>query len=139
MEGGRTYLGRSAACHGIVTGEEAIPRDRVAEGSKGRITPKPGGRPERKGSGEYITRSQERVTAEKPIWGLPDSSSEAPRGVYEGTESFPGDGLYRKPGYSHLAQPAEPPYADPHVRWCGRGGRAIVPPIPIVTFGLHES
>ena len=32
---------------------------------------------------------------------------------------------------SHLAQPAEPPYADPHVRWCGRGGRATVPPIPI--------
>jgi len=31
--------------------------------------------------------------------------------------------LYRKPGYPHLAQPAEPPYADPHVRWCGRGGR----------------
>src|SRR5271169_1587470 len=34
---------------------------------------------------------------------------------------------------SHLAQPAEPPYADPHVRWCGRGGRATVPPIPIST------
>src|SRR5271167_1715265 len=32
---------------------------------------------------------------------------------------------------SHLAQPAEPPYADPHVRWCGRGGRATVPPIPM--------
>src|SRR5208337_1473148 len=24
------------------------------------------------------------------------------------------------------------PYADPHVRWCGRGGRATVPPMPIV-------
>jgi hypothetical protein len=41
----------------------------------------------------------------------------------KGTESLSGDALYRKPGYSHLAQPAEPPYADPHVRWCGRGGR----------------
>src|SRR5208283_2240394 len=35
---------------------------------------------------------------------------------------------------SHLAQPAEPPYADPHVRWCGRGGRATVPPIPIAAY-----
>ena len=25
----------------------------------------------------------------------------------------------------------EPPYADPHVRWCGRGGAARLPPIPI--------
>ena len=31
-----------------------------------------------------------------------------------------------------LAQVAEPPYADPHVRWCGRGGAARLPPIPIV-------
>ena len=29
------------------------------------------------------------------------------------------------------AQVAEPPYADPHVRWCGRGGAARLPPIPI--------
>src|SRR5271167_265774 len=37
------------------------------------------------------------------------------------------------PGHGHtvLGQPAEPPYADPHVRWCGRGGRATVSPIPI--------
>src|SRR5208283_486040 len=39
---------------------------------------------------------------------------------------------------SHLAQPAEPPYADPHVRWCGRGGRATVPPIPIVPSMLDS-
>ena len=59
--------------------------------------------------------------AENPIlFGLPDSRrSEAPRGVYEGTESFTGDALYQKPGYAHQAQPAEPPYADQHVRWCG--------------------
>src|ERR671924_789277 len=30
-----------------------------------------------------------------------------------------------------LAQPAEPPDADPHVRLCGRGGRATVSPMPI--------
>jgi hypothetical protein len=29
------------------------------------------------------------------------------------------------------AQLTEPPYADRHVRWCGRGGRATVPPMPI--------
>ena len=30
-----------------------------------------------------------------------------------------------------IAQPIEPPYTDPYVRWCGRGGGAILPPIPI--------
>src|SRR5512142_2355643 len=25
----------------------------------------------------------------------------------------------------------EPPYADPHVRWCGRGEWATTPPMPI--------
>jgi len=25
--------------------------------------------------------------------------------------------------------PPEPPYADPHVRWCGRGGRGDLPPL----------
>src|SRR2546422_10995161 len=72
----------------------------------------------------------------KPIWfGLPEAGrGEAPRGVQEGTESSPGDALCRTPGYSHLAQPAEPPYADPHVRWCGRGGQATVPPIPIASY-----
>src|SRR5215472_16838123 len=74
------------------------------------------------------------TSGRKPIsLGLPDSRrSEAPRGVSEGTESFSGDASNRTSGYSHLAQPAAPPYADPHVRWCGRGGRVIAPPIPIV-------
>ncbi len=62
--------------------------------------------------------------------GLPDvSRSEAPRDIYEGTESFSGDAQYRKPGYSHLAQPAEPPYADPHVRW-GEGRTGDRSPYP---------
>src|SRR5580700_11710933 len=34
-------------------------------------------------------------------------------------------------GRAVLAQSAEPPYADPHVRWCGRGGGATRPPMPI--------
>ena len=37
-----------------------------------------------------------------------------------------------------IAQPAEPPYADPHVRWCGRGGAARLPPIPIGRSRLGE-
>ena len=28
------------------------------------------------------------------------------------------------------AQPAEPPYTVPYVLWCGRGGAAMLPPIP---------
>src|ERR1700736_6830701 len=32
------------------------------------------------------------------------------------------------------AQLTEPPYADPHVRWCGRGERATAPPMPIFTI-----
>src|SRR5208283_1992431 len=29
------------------------------------------------------------------------------------------------------AQVTEPPYTDPYVRWCGRGGAVRLPPIPI--------
>jgi len=32
---------------------------------------------------------------------------------------------------SALAQLLEPPYTDPYVRWCGRGGAARLPPIPM--------
>src|SRR5882762_6038414 len=32
------------------------------------------------------------------------------------------------------AQLAEPPYADPPVRWCGRGEQVTAPPIPITSF-----
>src|SRR5262252_2422139 len=34
-------------------------------------------------------------------------------------------------GRTLLAISAEPPYADPHVRWCGRGEWATTPPMPI--------
>ena len=33
---------------------------------------------------------------------------------------------------SVLAQLLEPPYTDPYARWCGRGGAARLPPIPII-------
>ena len=37
------------------------------------------------------------------------------------------------PGLLHRPQLTEPPDADPHVRWCGRGvtGESRLPPIPI--------
>src|SRR6202011_3353225 len=35
------------------------------------------------------------------------------------------------------AQSTEPPYTDPYVRWCGRGGAVRLPPIPI--FGTFET
>src|SRR5208283_4327644 len=31
-----------------------------------------------------------------------------------------------------LAQLLEPPCTDPYARWCGRGGAARLPPIPIL-------
>src|SRR5450759_1111073 len=36
------------------------------------------------------------------------------------------------------AQSSEPPYTDPYVRWCGRGGAARLPPIPILMGTLSE-
>src|SRR5467141_3956430 len=35
------------------------------------------------------------------------------------------------------AQLAEPPYADPLVRWCGRGEQVTAPPIPILAPTRH--
>jgi hypothetical protein len=29
-------------------------------------------------------------------------------------------------------KPSEPPDADPHVGWCGRGERVTAPPMPIL-------
>jgi hypothetical protein len=86
--------------------------------AEGVLLQKIGGRPERKGAASNRTISEATSGRKANLVGLPDARrSEAPRGVYEGTESFSGDAQYRKPGYSQVAQPAEPPYADPHVRW----------------------
>ena len=37
-----------------------------------------------------------------------------------------------------LAQVAEPPDADPHVRWCGRGGAVRLPPIPMCAEHVRQ-
>jgi|ERR1700723_3352918 len=61
------------------------------------------------------------------VWPFPEAGrGESPEGPREGTESSLGDALCRTPGYSHIAEPAEPPYAEPLVRWCGKGGQATV-------------
>jgi hypothetical protein len=49
---------------------------------------------------------------------------EAPTRDGKGTESS----LAR---YESESPNAEPPCADPHARWCGRGVAARLPPIPI--------
>ena len=50
--------------------------------------------------------------------------------------ALPSPSLLRlaRPAYlapSQAAQSAEPPYTDPYVRWCGRGGAVRLPPIPM--------
>ena len=40
-------------------------------------------------------------------------------------------------GRTLLAISAEPPYADPHVRWCGRGEWATTSPMPIFNRSEH--
>ena len=37
-----------------------------------------------------------------------------------------------------LAQLLEPPCTDPYARWCGRGGAARLPPIPIAATSCFE-
>ena len=36
------------------------------------------------------------------------------------------------------AQVTEPPYTDPYVRWCGRGGAARLPPIPMYAEHVRQ-
>src|SRR6516164_4429138 len=36
-----------------------------------------------------------------------------------------------RPYSARVSQTLEPPDTDPYVRWCGRGGVARLPPIPI--------
>jgi hypothetical protein len=41
-------------------------------------------------------------------------------------------------GVTMTPQPLEPPGADPHAGWCGRGGAARLPPIPIPLRSLRR-
>jgi hypothetical protein len=65
---------------------------------------------------------------------------EARRQCEPGTEANVATRAHETPAMcGHIAQSAEPPYADPHVRWCGRGGAAKLPPIPIQGDGVAAS
>jgi hypothetical protein len=79
--------------------------------------------------------TQESIAAENQLSGLlagmgrvkPDSIRQP------GTERFLAK-LAPKPRFALClgrTQLAEPPDADPHVRWCGRGEWATTPPMPI--------
>src|SRR5947208_16196615 len=62
---------------------------------------------------------------------------EARRAEEKGTESsmaeYESESLAESGGSSTLLSglTAEPPCADPHARWCGRGRAVRLPPIPI--------
>jgi hypothetical protein len=102
--------------------------------AKGVLLQKSGERPERKGvaSKSRDLRSDQRQKSQLCLASRTPERSEAPRDVYKGTESLSGDAQYRKPGYSQLAQPTEPPYADPY---CGVGGEDGQPsPYPDFQF-----
>jgi hypothetical protein len=64
---------------------------------------------------------------------------EARRQCEPGTEANVATRAHETPAMcGHIAQSAEPPYADPHVRWCGRGGAAKLPPIPILILASQQ-
>jgi hypothetical protein len=63
-----------------------------------------------------------RPVAHRWLSGLEPCAAERPSQLARTTD----------PGWcSRTAQPTEPPYTDPYVRWCGRGGAVTLPPIPI--------
>src|SRR5262245_61887608 len=69
-------------------------------------------------------------TAGSPPWPLAAQQQPRPRHrASEGLLRFapPRDPRAQACGLTSV----EPPYTDPYVRWCGRGGAARLPPIPI--------
>jgi hypothetical protein len=133
-EGGRTYLGRSAACYGNVTESGVIHSDRAAEVSRRHSTHE-----SEEGRKREVSRSRDSGTdcggKSSTVWpaggqGKGEAQLDPP---VQGT-NVSWRNLHPTPGAGRCltrAQLAEPPYADPHVRWCGREERATVPPIPI--------
>ncbi len=70
----------------------------------------------------------------------PEAKGEARSAGAQGTETRMARAEPERPaaGASSLSKPVqplksvEPPCTDPYARWCGRGGAARLPPIPIV-------
>ncbi len=61
-----------------------------------------------------------------------DNCLRALKRVNKGSPGIDGMKVSELPGYS-----SEPPYADPHVRWCGRGEWVTTPPMPIFFRERH--
>jgi len=99
-----------------------------------------GWRPERE-ERQVRHESRERQAAAHPVeTGLPiGADGWSPAGGAGRHRIVLGGEWTRTPGQrassnvrNVLAQLLEPPYTDPYVRWCGRGGAARLPPIPIL-------
>ena len=75
----------------------------------------------------------------------PEAKGEARSAGAQGTETRMARAEPERPaaGASSLSKPVqplksvEPPCTDPYARWCGRGGAARLPPIPIPLRGNH--
>jgi hypothetical protein len=66
---------------------------------------------------------------------------EARTAPLKGTEADTAASIVENSGAGIIAnaQSDEPPYTDPYVRWCGRGGAAKLPPIPIGVPSMNDS
>ena len=64
----------------------------------------------------------------------PVAKGEARNPDTQGTEARTAHAEPERPAAGQQAMPldsVEPPCTDPYARWCGRGGAARLPPIPI--------
>ena len=111
-KGGANKIGRAG-------NDDRRPERYPARGIKGKASKQRDLRDDRR------QKSQYRLALRRPVGVKPRGASR------KGPNRLLATHCAENLATSHLAQPAEPPYADPHVRWCGRGGRATVSPIPI--------
>ena len=138
-EGGRSYLGRSALCFGFETEVVARRPGRKAEVSRGHSRWSALRRRPEHWKDAEMWRARSGYTAENPgIWPLERRERVKPgRRRSEGPKLARRTPLSKSPARvckTARAQTSEPPYTDLYVRWCGWGGAARLPPIPIQDF-----
>ena len=99
-------------------------RERAAEGPN-----------DREGESASRLRGDRRPKIQERLAFLTEGRGEASDADQEGTESLLAKRDTQSPatGESHRRplNSIEPPCTDPYARWCGRGGAARLPPIPI--------
>jgi hypothetical protein len=131
IESGRAYRGRSAASRGFTTEGEVIHSDPAAEVSSGRSTHVSEEGPNRKQGQSNVGLTGGTAPANQPrlsFAGSEDGEAETEtcrvaKPLWRTT--------YRTSGPSGLNL-TEPPGADPHAGWCGRGEWVTTPPMPIL-------